>query len=136
MSATGTRSETTNANSTSRDQTSDHGNDIPRSRPTPKQAVAMTVFLIAASAMLCGALAFLLPPLLRRPRHEPASVDNPTHDLVALYRQQMTEVESDLSSGMLAAEHHQEARRELDKPAKGNRIPWESVRPSRNNKHR
>jgi cytochrome c-type biogenesis protein CcmH len=119
MSATGTRSETTYANSTIRDPISDHGNDIPRSRSTPKKAAAMTVFLIAASAMLCGALAFLLPPLLRRPRHELASVDNPTHDLVELYRQQMTEVESDLSSGMLAAEHHQEARRELERSMLG-----------------
>ena len=75
----------------------------------------MTGFVVAASAMLCVALGFLLPPLLRRPRqHVHASVKNPTHDLVELYRQQMTEVESDLSSGLLAAEHHQEVTRELE----------------------
>ncbi|MBI3528971.1 MAG: c-type cytochrome biogenesis protein CcmI [Betaproteobacteria bacterium] len=75
----------------------------------------MTGFLIAACAMLCAALGFLLPPLLRRPWHEHASVENATHDLVELYRQQVTEVEGDLSSGLLAAGHHQEARRELER---------------------
>ena len=79
----------------------------------------MTVFVVAASAMLCVALGFLLPPLLRRPRHVHAYAENPSHDLVALYRQQMTEVESDLSSGLLAAEHHQEARRELERSMLG-----------------
>ena len=74
----------------------------------------MTGFLVVASAMLCAALAFLLPPLLRHPRGGTASGEQPTRDLVDLYRQQMSEVERDLSSGLLAAEHQQEARRDLE----------------------
>lgn len=75
----------------------------------------MTGFVVAASAMLCVAMAFLLPPLLRRPRHELASGENRIRNLVDLYRQQMTEVESDLTSGLLAAEHHADARRDLER---------------------
>ena len=75
----------------------------------------MMVFVVAASVMLCVALGFLLPPLLRRPRHEQASVNNQSDDLIELYRQQMKEVEVDLSSGLLAAEHHHEATRELER---------------------
>ena len=79
----------------------------------------MIVFVVTASAMLCVAFGFLLPPLLRRPRHEQASANNQSQDLVELYRQQMAEVEVDISSGLLAAEHHQEATQELERSMLG-----------------
>lgn len=73
----------------------------------------MATFLILACMMLCAALGFLLPSLAKRPRAVPAAGRDAAADVVALYRQQMTEIDSDISSGLLAAEHQQQARGEL-----------------------
>ncbi len=92
----------------------------------------MTAFVVLAGAMLCLALAFLLAPLLRRPRQFAAGSESPSDKLAALYRQQMTEVDTDLSSGLLDAKNLQESRQELERrmlgewseAAPGQVMPW------------
>ena len=74
----------------------------------------MFVFTATAGAMLCLALGFLLPPLLRRPRKDLASSHAVAGGLVQIYRDHMTEVEIDLASGTLDGDRGQEARLELE----------------------
>jgi cytochrome c-type biogenesis protein CcmH len=74
----------------------------------------MNGFLSAAFVLLCVALGFLLAPLLRRPRQSATGTESPTDKLAELYRQQMTEVDADLSSGLLDAKFRQEAKQELE----------------------
>ncbi len=71
----------------------------------------MTVFLIVSALLLIGALLFIVPPLLRNPSAQGVSrkVVN-----ITLYRDQITELEADLQSGTLNAEHYEKARRELE----------------------
>jgi cytochrome c-type biogenesis protein CcmH len=114
MSAIAFPSEALHANSTIQNPVSRSKHAQCRHVAAALQAIPVTAFLIVASAMLCAALGFLLPPLLRRPRYASTAAANPTHDVVALYRQQMTEIDGDLSSGLLAAEHQQQARGELE----------------------
>jgi cytochrome c-type biogenesis protein CcmI len=89
----------------------------------------MFVFTVTAGAMLCVALGFLLPPLLRRPRNDNASSQAAAGSLVEIYRDQMSEVENDLASGALAGDHGREAKRELEGRMLGDlsRIPHADV---------
>jgi len=69
-------------------------------------------FWILAAAMVIATLAFVLPPLLRRPR-----VTGPAEDElnVAVYRQRLTELESDLRNDTLTREQFEKARAELER---------------------
>jgi len=71
----------------------------------------MTFWIIAA-AMVIATLAFVLPPLLRRPR-----VTGPAEDElnIAVYRQRLTELESDLRNDTLTQEQFEKARAELER---------------------
>ncbi|MDD5328604.1 MAG: c-type cytochrome biogenesis protein CcmI [Sulfuricella sp.] len=74
-----------------------------------------TLSLFAASflALIGAALAFVLPPLLRRnPRL--GQVDGKETN-IAIYRDQLAELQADLDSGELAAQQYEEARREIEK---------------------
>jgi len=71
----------------------------------------MTVFLIVSALLLIGALLFILPPLLRKPSAQGVSRKAVN---ITLYRDQIRELEADLQSGTLNAEHYEKARRELE----------------------
>ncbi len=71
----------------------------------------MTTFLIVGGLLIAGALLFIVPPLLRKPAAQRIS-----HKAVniTLYRDQLKELDADLQSGTLSAEHYEKAKRELE----------------------
>jgi cytochrome c-type biogenesis protein CcmH len=71
----------------------------------------MTAFLVAAGAFIAVALIFIVPPLLRR---APAPGGSRAEVNVAVYRDQLRELEADLCSGTLAADQYDKARREIE----------------------
>ncbi len=71
----------------------------------------MTVFLIVSGLLVIGALLFIVPPLLRNPSAQRVSRKAVN---ITLYRDQIRELEADLQSGTLNAEHYEKARRELE----------------------
>ena len=72
----------------------------------------MTAFWVIAALLAAGALAFVLPPLLRRRRAAPGAGAEATN--VAVYRDQLRELDTDLAAGTLARDQYDEARRELE----------------------
>lgn len=71
----------------------------------------MTVFLVIVGLLAAGALAFVVPPLLRRGTGAGVSRDAIN---VAVYRDQLRELEADLRAGTLAQEQYEKARREIE----------------------
>ena len=72
----------------------------------------MTAFWVIAVVLVAVALAFVLPPLLRRRRAAPGAAAGATN--VAVYRDQMRELEADLAAGTIARDQYEDARRELE----------------------
>jgi cytochrome c-type biogenesis protein CcmH len=72
----------------------------------------VTAFWIAAALLAGLALAFVLPSLLRGKRRTGATSREAN---VALYREQMKELDADLAAGTLSPRHHQEARLEIER---------------------
>jgi len=68
-------------------------------------------FWLIASAMTVLILGLLLPPLLKRP----AAVTGEQEKALLVYRQQFTELEQDLTNGLLTDEQYRVARRELER---------------------
>ena len=73
----------------------------------------MIVFWLAASALIACALLLLLPPLLRRRRESHAVSRKATN--VAVYRDQLRELEQDLAAGTLSRDNYEEAKREIER---------------------
>ena len=71
----------------------------------------MTVFIIVAAAMVAAALAWVLVPLLRSPGAE--GVDRETSN-VAILRDQLAELETDLANGNIPRPQYEQAKRELE----------------------
>lgn len=72
----------------------------------------MTAFWVVAVVLAAGALAFVLPPLLRTRRSTPGAAADATN--VAIYRDQLREMDADLAAGTLAHDQYDDARRELE----------------------
>jgi cytochrome c-type biogenesis protein CcmH len=72
----------------------------------------MTAFWVIALLLAAGAVAFVLPPLLGRPRAARGAANDATN--VAVYRDQLRELDADLAAGTLARERYDDARRELE----------------------
>jgi cytochrome c-type biogenesis protein CcmH len=70
------------------------------------------MFWIVAALMLLAALGFLLLPLVRR--HHSAHKDARAVN-IALYREQLAELQGDLDSGSLSADQYREALSELER---------------------
>lgn len=70
-------------------------------------------FWAIAALLAVAALAFVLPPLLGRRRA--GSVVTADETNVALYRDQLKELDADLAAGTLSPERHEEARREIER---------------------
>lgn len=73
----------------------------------------MTTFLIIATLFAAAALGFVLPSLLGRRRRMDAAANDATN--VAIYRDQLRELEADLAVGTIGREQHDEARREIER---------------------
>jgi cytochrome c-type biogenesis protein CcmH len=72
----------------------------------------VTAFWVIAVLLAAGALLFVLPPLLGRRRAAPGATRDATN--VAVYRDQLRELEADLAAGTLARDQYDAARRELE----------------------
>jgi len=68
-------------------------------------------FVVLGAVLIAGALLFIVPPLLRRSLRTGATRDAVN---VAVYRDQLRELEGDLRAGTLAADQHEKARREIE----------------------
>ena len=73
----------------------------------------MTLFWLTASALIAAVLALLLPPLLRR-RSAAHAVSRKAIN-VAVYRDQLRELEQDYAAGAVSREGYEEARREIER---------------------
>jgi len=71
----------------------------------------VTTFVIVAAAMVAVALAWILVPLLRRAA--PGGVAREASN-VAILRDQLAELEADLSTGTMPRDQYEQARRELE----------------------
>ncbi len=72
----------------------------------------MTLFWALAAALTAAALAFLLPPLLRR---RTATPDNRVAANAAIYREQLEELAADLQRGAIGKEEFERASREIER---------------------
>jgi cytochrome c-type biogenesis protein CcmH len=72
----------------------------------------VTAFWIIAALLAAAALAFVLPALLGRKGSGGASAAETN---VALYREQLKELDADLAAGTIAPRQHEEARREIER---------------------
>ena len=72
----------------------------------------MTLFWALVALFAAAALAFVLPPLLRRAGEGDGAAVDATN--VAVYRDQLRELDADVAAGTLSPEQHVEARREID----------------------
>jgi len=68
-------------------------------------------FWVIVSAMTLCVLGFLLRPLLKRP----AQITSEQEKTLPVYRQQFSELEQDLTNGLLTDEQYQTARHELER---------------------
>jgi cytochrome c-type biogenesis protein CcmH len=71
----------------------------------------VTAFVVLGVALIAGALLFVVPPLLRRGLRTGATRDSVN---VAVYRDQLRELEADLRAGTLAPDQHEKARSEIE----------------------
>ena len=71
----------------------------------------MTVFIVLGALLVAVALLFVVPPLLRRGPRPGATRDDVN---IAVYRDQLRELDADLRVGTLAQDQHEKARREIE----------------------
>ena len=71
------------------------------------------VFWLVAAVMILIALAFVLPPLLQR--DEKSNADEVKEANVAVYRDQLRELESDLHNGIVSQEQYNQDREEIER---------------------
>lgn len=94
----------------------------------------MTLFWIAAAAMVALALALLLPPLARR-RDAAASIDAARNDNLQVLRDQLQQLDAELAAGTLTREQHRESRAEIERRALdedvAEALPARTARPGR-----
>lgn len=97
----------------------------------------MTMFLFVAALMTTAALAFVLPPLLRKEKMADADAGRDRLNLTVL-RDQLRELDADLSAGLIDKPAYEAARRELERrvaedvrPDAGQDILRSSARDSR-----
>jgi len=74
----------------------------------------MMMFWLIAAVFVAIALAFLLPTLLQRAASEP-SEDNEQEANIAVYRDQLAELDADLQTGIISAEQHKIDRDEIER---------------------
>ena len=76
----------------------------------------MIVFWAICGLLILIALAFILPPLLQRPEVTPAESSKERREAnIAIYRDQLTELETDLKNGIVAKEQYEQDRDEIER---------------------
>ena len=76
----------------------------------------MIVFWAICGLLILIALAFILPPLLQRPEVTPAESNKERREAnIAIYRDQLTELETDLKNGIVAKEQYEQDRDEIER---------------------
>ncbi len=73
----------------------------------------MILFWLIAALFVAIALAFVLPPLLQRESADSGSDELETN--VAVYRDQLSELDADLQNGIISAEQYQQDREEIER---------------------
>jgi cytochrome c-type biogenesis protein CcmH len=73
----------------------------------------MTIFWLVVSLLMAAALVVLLPPLLRQRAAAPGVSRKATN--VAVYRDQLRELELDLAAGVVSRDGFEEAKREIER---------------------
>jgi len=74
------------------------------------------VFWAICGLLILIALAFILPPLVQRPEVTPAESKKERREAnIAIYRDQLTELETDLQNGIVAKEQYQQDRDEIER---------------------
>lgn len=73
----------------------------------------MSVFVVVCAALVLIALLFALPPFLRRPRGAPGTDRREAN--LALYREQIGDLDRELAAGTLTREQHERDRQELSR---------------------
>ena len=71
----------------------------------------MTAFIVTGVVLVAGALLFVVLPLVRRGPRLGATRDAVN---VAVYRDQLRELDADLRAGTLASDQYEKARREIE----------------------
>jgi len=71
----------------------------------------VTAFVVLGAVLVAGALLFIVPPLLRRGLRTGETRDAVN---VAVYRDQLRELEADLRAGTLAPDQHEKARGDIE----------------------
>ena len=88
----------------------------------------MTAFALLAALMLAAVLALLLVPLLKAPRRSPGA-DRPAQNL-AIYRDQLAELERDLQNGVIPREQYEASRAELKRRMLDDLVEEPDTRPT------
>lgn len=73
----------------------------------------MITFWLVAAVFVAIALAFVLPPLLQRAAPESNTGDKEAN--VAVYRDQLSELDADLQNGIISSEQYQQDRDEIER---------------------
>lgn len=76
----------------------------------------MTLFWVIGAAFILFALAFILPPILQRSEEsERESEDERRNANIAVYRDQLAELEADLRNGITSQEQYAQDREEIER---------------------
>jgi len=76
----------------------------------------LIIFSLVCIVLVAIALAFVLPPLLERQGHDQLQDDGGRKEAnVAVYRDQIAELDRDLANGIISPEQHQQDRDELER---------------------
>ena len=74
----------------------------------------MILFWVICALMVVVALAFVLPPLLQRP--DTKEIDEEQKEAnVAIYRDQLSELEADLENGIVSQQQFEQDRDEIER---------------------
>ena len=75
----------------------------------------MMIFWLLCATFIAIGLAFVLPPLLQRSEKETDGVDTSSKEAnVEVYRDQLAELQSDLSNGLISEEQYKQDRQEFE----------------------
>src|ERR1700682_6282344 len=88
----------------------------------------MMVFWLVAAVMLLIALAFVLPPLLQRDEKSNAAEVKEAN--VAVYRDQLRELESEMHNGIVSNQQYQQDRDEIERRLLDDVVTGDTTKPA------
>ena len=88
----------------------------------------MILFWVVCALMIVIALAFVLPPVLQRSEESDLKTEQARKQAnIAVYRDQLTELEADLRNGIVSEEHYEEDRNEIERRLLEDTAPVENA---------